>query len=46
MARAPRYSLSGQSHHVIQRGNNRAAMFRAEGDYEFFRLSSNVDASL
>jgi putative transposase len=36
MARLPRYILPGQPQHVIQRGNNRAAMFVAPADYHFF----------
>ena len=37
MARHPRYALPGQPQHVIQRGNNRTAMFVASADYERFR---------
>lgn len=37
MARLPRYPASGIPQHVIQRGNNRSAMFAAEPDYQFFR---------
>lgn len=37
MARLPRYALPGQPQHVIQRGNNRSALFAAETDYQFFR---------
>ncbi len=33
MARQPRYALSGQPQHVIQRGNNRSPIFFAEEDY-------------
>lgn len=36
MARLPRYSLPGQPQHVIQRGNNRTALFADEPDYRFF----------
>jgi putative transposase len=36
MARPPRYSLAGQPHHVIQRGNNRATTFHAEEDFRFY----------
>jgi putative transposase len=36
MPRPPRYSLAGQPHHVIQRGNNRDLMFRADDDFRFF----------
>lgn len=35
MARLPRYILAGQPQHVIQRGNNRQAIFGADGDYRF-----------
>ena len=35
MARLPRYILPGQPQHVIQRGNNRQAIFGADGDYYF-----------
>jgi hypothetical protein len=37
MARLPRYVIPGQPQHIIQRGNNRQAIFGAEGDYQFFR---------
>jgi putative transposase len=37
MARLPRYGLPGQPQHVIQRGNNRSALFAADTDYQFFR---------
>jgi putative transposase len=37
MARLPRYVIPGQPQHVIQRGNNRQAIFGAEADYQFFR---------
>jgi len=37
MARLPRYVLPGQPQHIIQRGNNRQAIFSAEADYQFFR---------
>lgn len=36
MARLPRFVMPGQPQHVIQRGNNRQATFRAEGDYRFY----------
>jgi REP-associated tyrosine transposase len=35
MARLPRYILACQPQHVIQRGNNRQAIFGADGDYCF-----------
>lgn len=36
MARQPRYVLPGQVQHVIQRGNNRAAVFGRDEDFEFY----------
>jgi putative transposase len=35
MARLPRLTLPGLPHHVIQRGNNRQAIFDTSADYEF-----------
>jgi hypothetical protein len=32
-----RYVIPGQPQHIIQRGNNRQAIFAAESDYSFFR---------
>ncbi|PJA58161.1 MAG: transposase [Rhodocyclales bacterium CG_4_9_14_3_um_filter_68_10] len=37
MARLPRYVIPGQPQHIIQRGNNRQAVFAADADYRFFR---------
>ena len=37
MARLPRYHLPDQALHVIQRGNNREAIFFAEADYDCYR---------
>jgi putative transposase len=37
MARLPRYIIPGQPQHIIQRGNNRQAIFATEADYQFFR---------
>ena len=37
MARLARFVLPGQPQHVIQRGNNRQAVFFAEHDYQFYR---------
>ncbi len=37
MARLPRYVIPGQPQHIIQRGNNRQAIFAADADYRFFR---------
>ncbi|MEO8020596.1 transposase [Polaromonas sp.] len=34
MARLPRLSLPGYPHHIIQRGNNRQAIFSAPADYQ------------
>ena len=34
MARLPRLTVPGYPHHVIQRGNNRQAIFSTRGDYE------------
>lgn len=36
VARLPRYAAPGMPQHVIQRGNNRSAMFAALSDYRFF----------
>lgn len=36
MARLPRFYLPGQPLHVIQRGNNRNAIFSAPEDYHFY----------
>ena len=37
MARLSRYFIAGQPQHVIQRGNNRQAIFAADADDHFFR---------
>ena len=34
MARLPRLTLPGYAHHVIQRGNNRQAIFASSADYQ------------
>ena len=34
MARLPRLTLPGYPHHVIQRGNNRQAIFATAADYQ------------
>lgn len=34
MARLPRLTLPGHPHHIIQRGNNRQAIFASTADYE------------
>ena len=36
MARLPRFVIPGQPQHVIQRGNNRQSIFRADDDYHFY----------
>lgn len=36
MARQPRYVLPGQPQHIIQRGNNRSAIFARDADYDFY----------
>jgi len=36
MARLPRLSLAGYAHHLIQRGNNRQAIFASDADRRFF----------
>ncbi len=36
MARLPRFILPGQPQHIIQRGNNRQVIFRADDDYLFY----------
>lgn len=44
MARLPRLTLPGYAHHVIQRGNNRQAIFSTRAEYEFLLalLSENA----
>lgn len=37
MARLPRYTILRQPQHIIQRGNDRRAIFAGEADYQFFR---------
>ena len=37
MPRLPRYAAPGSLQHVVQRGNNRAAIFARLSDYQFFR---------
>jgi putative transposase len=36
MARLPRFVIPGQPQHVIQRGNNRMDIFRADSDHRFY----------
>lgn len=36
MPRLPRFMIPGQPQHVIQRGNNRVAIFCCESDYLFY----------
>ena len=45
MARLPRYVIPGQPQHIIQRGNNRQAIFAFDADYQFFR-DALVQASI
>ena len=44
MARLSRLTLPGYPHHVIQRGNNRQAIFTTVADYQFLLdlLDSNA----
>lgn len=44
MARFPRIILSDQPHHVIQRGNNRQAIFLENQDYEFYLAKLKICA--
>jgi putative transposase len=44
MARLPRFVIPGQPQHVIQRGNNRQDIFRAEDDYHFYLEKLNAAA--
>lgn len=44
MARIGRYLIPGQSQDIIQRGNNRQAIFAAEADNGFF-CNASVEAS-
>ena len=49
MARLPRYAAPGMAQHIIQRGNNRVAIFAAKSDYRFFleclaRQAGSMDA--
>ena len=34
MARLPSLTVPGYPHHIIQRGNNRQAIFASQADYE------------
>jgi putative transposase len=36
MARRPRMTVSAYPHHIIQRGNNRQAVFFTEDDYSYY----------
>ena len=45
MARLPRYVIPDQPQHVIVRGNNRAEIFCADTDYNFY-LEKQVASSL
>lgn len=44
MARLPRYVIPGHPQHIIQRGNNRQAIFAADADYAFF-CEALIDAA-
>ena len=44
MARLPRFVIPGQPQHVIQRGNNRQDIFRADEDYQYY-LEKLADAA-
>jgi len=44
MARLPRFVLTGQPQHVIQRGNNRQDIFHKKQDYEFYLEKLNKAA--
>lgn len=44
MARQPRYVLPGQPQHVIQRGNNRQAIFSTQNDYEYYLEKLSIAA--
>jgi putative transposase len=37
MARLPRFVITGQPQHIIQRGNNRQTIFASDADFQFFR---------
>jgi len=37
MARLGRYFIDGQALHLIQRGNNRQAIFHSDDDYRVYR---------
>ena len=43
MARLPRFVISGQPQHIIQRGNNRDVIFAADEDYQYY-LQKLADA--
>ncbi len=44
MARLPRFFVEGQPQHIIQRGNNRDAIFASKDDYRFY-LECLADAA-
>lgn len=44
MARLPRLTVPGYPHHVIQRGNNRQAIFASVEDYDALRSLLDVNA--
>ena len=46
MARLPRLTLAGYPHHVIQRGNNRQAIFVTVADYQYLLGLSEENANI
>ena len=42
MARLPRLTVPGYPHHIIQRGNNRQAIFAGQADHEMLLEKSGV----
>ena len=44
MARLPRLTVPGYPHHLIQRGNNRQAIFATKPDYEMLLGLLNENA--
>lgn len=44
MARLPRLTLPGYPHHIIQRGNNRQAVFSSAADYQTLLLMLDESA--
>ena len=44
MARLPRLTIPGYPHHIIQRGNNRQAIFSSDADYQMLLLLLDENA--